>query len=877
MFDTVDLGTYVTVEEGAAILGNVIRVIADGGDSGDRVRQNTENNAVGIDFASDDYELNVISIAEVNFFGKIGAGVRNAKLFIDAAGNITNRDFVDARRAGGEIIIDQLNAGSVPTSVTLLALNPTINVFDDPDHRPTFLGIPTGSPYGPDTNEQHGKVTIGSNATISQADRFNSVDVVNRSTLDVRILDMNVLYDGLPGPVVTLLAGQVVGAFTQTGPQRFNGTRIEMESHHATVGAGDFIIDGVIYNPTGSTKIVANGGSVIQPNEDGGITTGSLYIETAKGRVGEDEERIEVTILQDASLLPEARLEVHAYGEIGLDIDRAGTPMLTQLELAGLTSVSDDIFASFGGFDLLVTDLISAPGHVEMTEINNMIDAFDGEFDLVADTVYLQATGSVGHYVVKPNGAIIHSYNAFEAKINALEANVGSLYLRNAHDMEVGGTEDANVGIRATGVVDVQLPGIMHLLEDVIAGGNVILGAFDVEDTQDSVLMVDGITIQSQTADVTLLNGDVFIYNSTHRIKAAGLLTIAMDQGNVDGGVGVTFTTPDNLNRDVMQANELLIVTGPDRDNIIIPDLYIPTRFEGGADFDTIRVHLVDPPSNRTTLRNVDVEDITFTTQVTADWLIDTTQIAQQYELFGWDILSGLPAPGPTITVENSFLESSGIKVVQNTHSNADAFKAMVADYSFTDGEERLDVLQLDHIVNVHLLGGDDMLKVGGIRQAGPGDSPPRAEVAPFQVSRFLTVNAGDGNDHFLLEDPRTGDAVPYGRLGVTEDGHGLIANYEIEGAPTTEKAIIFQEFESLTVNLGETDGIFVVEDTVIPTVINLDADEDVAGDTDNGYGNDVVNVFKITADLTINGEQGDDDFNIIGTGPGARHQRRGS
>ena len=111
---------------------------------------------------------------------------------------------------------------------------------------------------------------------------------------------------------------------------------------------------------------------------------------------------------------------------------------------------------------------------------------------------------------------------------------------------------------------------------------------------------------------------------------------------------------------------------------------------------------------------------------------------------------------------------------------------------------------------------------------------------------------------------------VPYGRLGATAEGHGIVSNYQIEGAPTREKAVIFQQFESVTVNLGETDGIFVIEDTVLPTVVNLDADEDVAGDTDTGFGNDVITVFKTTADLVINGERGDDDFNIIGTGPGS-------
>ena len=479
-------------------------------------------------------------------------------------------------------------------------------------------------------------------------------------------------------------------------------------------------------------------------------------------------------------------------------------------------------------------------------------------------------TGSIGHFVVEPNGALTNRHNAFETRINRLEANVGSLYLRNSQVLTVGGVNTGNTGISATGKVDLQLPGILKVDENIIANGDVVLGAFDVEATQDSVLMADGITIESVTGDLTLLNGDDFLYNLTHRLKAAGLLTIAMDQGNVDGGVGINFTTPGANHRDIFTANELLLVTGPDRDNIIIPDLYIPTRFEGGAGYDIVSVNLVDAPGARTKLKNVDVENIRFTTQQTANWLIDTTQMANQYSLFGWDIPSGLLSSPATITVENSFLESGGVRVVENTHSSADSFKAILADYTFTDGVERLDVLQLDHVVHANLKGGNDILKVGGIRQAGTGEfGAPRSAVAPFQVSQLLIVDAGSGDDHFLLEDPRTGDVVPYGRLGATADGDGLVSNYQIEGAPTREKAIIFKQFESLEVTLGATDGIFVVDDPVVKPVLTLDADENVAGDTDTGFGNDVVTIRKITADLTINGEQGNDDFNILGTGPG--------
>ncbi|MCG8600095.1 MAG: hypothetical protein MI807_08150, partial [Verrucomicrobiales bacterium] len=481
VFDNVHLNTGIIVDEGAAVMGNQILVEADGGDGTDRVRQRTDSDAVGLDFQRDDYELNVTSDADIVFNGDIAAGVRNAQLFIDENGVITTSTYIDSSIEDGDIVLEQMNAGSIPTSITLRALKPTIVVDDDPDNRPTILGVPTGSPFGPDTDEQHGSVTIRNGSKIGQSDRFNSIEVVNDSSLDLRIQDLNVLYETGINPFANIQTETLSGSFSSTDPERFSPTRLEVFSTDVTPGNGNIIIEGVIHNPTGSSVFTAEGGSILQPTaapiettalltgavnatdttltlnnvpglgisvgsklqigsetvtvtainggeltvvrgEDGstatshgagstatfsrgpGIVTSSAILKSTFGAVGADEERIEIKIDQENGLRPSTYLEVCAKDEIGLNVD--GTPLVQNIELGGLVSEDGNIFTDFGGLDLVVTSPITAPGHIELTGIGDMIDHHTDGLDIISDSLFLQSTGSIGNFVVQPNGSI---------------------------------------------------------------------------------------------------------------------------------------------------------------------------------------------------------------------------------------------------------------------------------------------------------------------------------------------------------------------------------------------------------------------------------------------------------------------------------------
>ncbi len=89
------------------------------------------------------------------------------------------------------------------------------------------------------------------------------------------------------------------------------------------------------------------------------------------------------------------------------------------------------------------------------------------------------------------------------------------------------------------------------------------------------------------------------------------------------------------------------------------------------------------------------------------------------------------------------------------------------------------------------------------------------SDLARFDHAR-INVDRRRGNDRFVLEEPRTGDVVPLGRIDSTSSGSGLIADYGSRLSENPTSRIEFSTFESADINLGTTNSIFTVFDTVI-------------------------------------------------------------
>ncbi len=275
-----------------------------------------------------------------------------------------------------------------------------------------------------------------------------------------------------------------------------------------------------------------------------------------------------------------------------------------------------------------------------------------------------------------------------------------------------------------------------------------------------------------------------------------------------------------------------------------IPDLFLPTTFEGASGFDSVDAILLGSPSAVTSLTNIDVEKMKFTnvSNGATSWTLDTdpsTQLVPRFAL-------------PDLNVNTSRLSSGISPVVQNMHSLDASFESLDVMINLGEGVDSMTVLSLRHPVALSLGGGNDIVTVGGLRTVGTNTVP----IDPGSVQRLLSIQGGTGNDNFVLVEPRTGsNVVPIGRIGSTSTGAGLVKDYGSREVENSTKRIEFSSFEQATVNLGETASIFTLFDTVIPTTINA------------GGGDDVVIIRKLSVPTTVNLQDGNDTLNIQGGG----------
>ncbi len=437
--------------------------------------------------------------------------------------------------------------------------------------------------------------------------------------------------------------------------------------------------------------------------------------------------------------------------------------------------------------------------------------------------------------------------NSLETSLGAVEATAtGGIFFDNNRQLTIGGVSSTVRGLTAGGALKVVGNLLLNVNENVTANLGVELEALDGPDASANQLkLAANVKVESTTGDVALRSGDTFGFATGNKIVASGgsgQVTIATDWKNADPGVGGTFTLPTKA-ANAFSANRLVIVGDIDADAVVIPNLFLPqaagsTAFagsmitiEGSGGNDSVDVKLTDAPSIETRLTNRDVESVRFehVTSEATDWVIDTD----------------------TQLTNTAFLSSGANRIIQNSHSVDAVYQTLDVRYLFGTGNDTLRTLQLGHPIQVDLKDGDDTVTVGGNRTVGTTLIP----ISPGLVTSALTLVGGVGNDRFVLEEPRTGDVVPIGRIDSTSTGSGLIADYGSRLSENPTSRIEFSTFENADINLGSTNSIFTVFDTVIKTTINSAA------------GDDVVNIRKLSAETIVNLGDGNDNLNIQGGG----------
>lgn len=833
-FQTVNLNSKIIVEAGAAILANVMRLETHAADGSDLIKQDTERDSFGIDPASDDFALTVRTKNEVNIAGTLVDGVKWLELQVDAAGAIAKNKGYSVQIVGNNVIIQGLDPDASVGSTSLIAPTPTPSLDKD------------GTP-DPDIYQASGEVIFGAGAERRAPDRIKKALVVNASSKDLRIDDFNMsipgslgaltIVDGNNSPSGTLASGPI---FKVINP---NATII---SNAQT--ASDLVLNGVLNNPYGTTNLLI-GGSITASGAAAVIKTSDLTLNAKIGIIGTLTAPLQSTIDQDADRLPAPRLAADASGAVAIKLLPATTSQT--ILVPSLTSNFGDIDLAFAGNNMRLTGVIRslATGAIRIAGMNDIIDDHTGtDADILTTNLTILGTGNFG---TKSN-PLETTFTKVEG-----ESTLGGIFLANRAGFTVGGIDPVVTGLKAGGGLEVRglTTGAVSILESILAGGDIIVSAADGSTLNaENITLTDGVTIESQNGGLALLAGDNVPLNATHRLKALnGEITLGYDQGNADPGEATTLTIPEE-SLQILRSKTLRIITDSDAETLLIPNMYIPTTWEAGGNFDVLSATLDRAVSNRTSVTAIQVEKVTFQVTQTQDvnWTFDTTDNAQ-IALFS----------GVTKRYLSSQLSANvagqNLPIVSVQNDRPTDFAAIDGRFTFSDGKDDLKILRTEFPLTINLAGGDDTARLGGMRQIDPANGNalvPAIAVSPAEASSKITIDAAVGTDVFKLEDLVSTGVTPVGRLDRLDAATGMVRDYDREQeSPQTTRVTLFSGFENTEVNFGAHSSIFSVLNTVTPTTINA------------GAGADTINLVQVSHLTHVNLEGGDDGLNVQGIG----------
>ena len=163
----------------------------------------------------------------------------------------------------------------------------------------------------------------------------------------------------------------------------------------------------------------------------------------------------------------------------------------------------------------------------------NIVDN-DDDNNVTAPNIFLQAGTGIGTAVdpIETAVANIQLSNTTSGVVNVLNSNGGAIL--TVSDLRALTFASRNLG-GATTIVN---SSPLTIAANVISAGAIVLTATDSAGAGDNLIVNAGVTIQSTGSTVTLNAGDNATIPATSLLAAAGTVTVNIDAGNADPGVG---------------------------------------------------------------------------------------------------------------------------------------------------------------------------------------------------------------------------------------------------------------------------------------------------------------------------------------------------
>ena len=343
-------------------------------------------------------------------------------------------------------------------------------------------------------------------------------------------------------------AGQPGSRLVLGGNVTASGTSsIILDALSGAIGASDVELSGTAAAANRTIDVAAAGTLTIStPVTNGAATpgsitkigTGTLLLSGTNTYTGTTAVNAGVAQVQGGAAIADAAGAV----SVGL----GGTLQLLASETVSSYAGAGDIGAGtndstlvLGAFTLTTTGA-AAIGNVTTSggSINagTTITDADDDNNITGASIVLQAGAGVGT-----------AADPIETTLSNLEASggAGGVFVANTGNLTIGGVSAA-VGVSASGDdIVISSAGSLTVAENVTvtgAGNEVILSTIDAAGVGQDITVPAGVTISSGASGVTLSAGDNAIINGT--LVSATLITVNVDAGNADPGVGgsLTFT-----------------------------------------------------------------------------------------------------------------------------------------------------------------------------------------------------------------------------------------------------------------------------------------------------------------------------------------------
>ena len=769
-----------------------------------------------------------------------GGGDANTTLIVNANGSIDPSSTITPTITSTQIIVPAISNAAVSGSITFQANDITV------------VG---------DTNNSTPGLIDGNQATFYYSTQSGSVELLNNSTKDMVVgdidlngpggvapnVDIDVDHDNVPGDA---FAFNVV---TTSAP-----ALIDIENQSKT-GTPNIILSGFINNPIGTTKIIDARGSIQSTGQRAVVLTNILDVEAPKGSIGS-------FVLPFATDLVQSEDPNHVQRPIEITVLAGGNAYLnitgflrdpdfnpnTTAFIVPLNSVQAG--GNVVAF-LQESDEEFAPGSANGGII--VFEDFTGTLTTVA-THFRPGTGSGPAQSPDPgffdsNDTLINStynFNNLTAGGNIQLFGIPTAAIENGNlvtpIIAISGNINLNPTPSATGQIGASTNGNITLTEIAGAmrvsnisadGGNVKLVVPDNDPSGDDFVMANGSSITSTQGTVTIDVADNVTVPAGSTITASLTALIQGDFGKTAGVVGSIIDIAGQIFAPLANVDG-----GPDNDTIgltNVPTGTVMTITTGGG-VNTVNVGSIAPPEpNKGILNNIQ-GPLTITGNNSDTLNADATgNTAAKTGTLTATTLTGLSMGSSGITYGgianlNINLGSGGNTfLISNTAAGTNTFLN-----SGTGADT----------VNVNATTGPTIVNTGGgtnknIVNVGSLEPIVGGFIGPIKGALDVV---GNGHDTMNVDD-----------TGSTVDKTGTLTGTTLTGLNMGPSGITYGGLSTLNISLGSGVYTFTVANTAAGTTTTLNS----------GTGRDTVDITTTSSPLTVNTQAGKDTVNVQGIG----------